>query len=443
MSEPGEVRVVNFGPGPATLPLPVLEQVRGDLRLPSRHRHLTARDLPPQPMVPRGARGGGGEPARTLLAVPASHRVVFCQGGATQQFSMVPMNLLRAALISRPGRTCRPAPPPTTSSPARGEPRPLERPRRKVPCASRGRAPTTDSRGSRAADAWTGSPDAAYLHITTNETIEGVAVARAFPRCAQGCRSSPTCPRTSSRVPSTSGRFGLAVRRRAEERRHRPGVTIVIVATTCSRRVPDGLPTMLDYRTFVGARVALQHASRVRDLRRDARDPLAPRRRRWSRRAGPSEPGEGRRAVRGDRRERRLLPGTRRTDVALPHERHVPIAERRSRRSVRRRGCLTRSRRSSEATGASAASGRASTTPCTLEGVDVARSLHARVRGRGHVVHSGLPTRSHTRASGADQLVGHLARTPACGGRRRRLVVAGDISAMLWNGVIRMPRFSR
>jgi phosphoserine aminotransferase len=85
--------VWNFSPGPAMLPRPVLEQAaRGVLELNGSgasileisHRSRSFEDVLAE------AEAG----IRDLLAVPPTHRILFCQGGASLQFSMVPMNLL-------------------------------------------------------------------------------------------------------------------------------------------------------------------------------------------------------------------------------------------------------------------------------------------------------------------------------------------------------------
>ena len=87
-------RVFNFSPGPAVLPLQVLEQARDEmLSLPSvgmsvleiSHRS-PAFDTILEETLQR---------LRGLLGIGDSHEIVFVQGGASLQFSMVPMNLLR------------------------------------------------------------------------------------------------------------------------------------------------------------------------------------------------------------------------------------------------------------------------------------------------------------------------------------------------------------
>src|SRR5882757_2794925 len=90
-----KLRVFNFSPGPAMLPLPVLEQAREELtdwhacgmsvmEISHRGKAFTA--------VAQEAEAS----LRRLLAVPANYRVLFLQGGATAQFTAIALNLAAA-----------------------------------------------------------------------------------------------------------------------------------------------------------------------------------------------------------------------------------------------------------------------------------------------------------------------------------------------------------
>src|SRR5688572_1045870 len=88
-------RIYNFSAGPAVLPLPVLEEAQEDLlSLPGvgmsvlevSHRSKVFDDI-----IQRAAAG-----LRNLLGVPDNYHVLFLQGGASLQFSMVPINFLPA-----------------------------------------------------------------------------------------------------------------------------------------------------------------------------------------------------------------------------------------------------------------------------------------------------------------------------------------------------------
>src|SRR5947208_2396864 len=86
-------RVHNFAAGPAVLPLPVLEEMQRDLiALPGVGMsvlEISHRSKPFEAILARAEAD-----IRTLGNVPSTYKVLFLQGGASTQFSMVPMNLL-------------------------------------------------------------------------------------------------------------------------------------------------------------------------------------------------------------------------------------------------------------------------------------------------------------------------------------------------------------
>ena len=78
------------------LPVPVLEEIQRDLCRAARRRHVDPRDQPS--IEDRSSRCSPRPEAdiRTLAGIPSNYKVLFLQGGASMQFSMVPMNLLTA-----------------------------------------------------------------------------------------------------------------------------------------------------------------------------------------------------------------------------------------------------------------------------------------------------------------------------------------------------------
>src|SRR6266516_4181236 len=86
-------RIYNFSAGPAVLPLPVLEEAQRDmLTLPGvgmSVMEISHRSKAFDAIVGRAEAG-----LRELLSIPENYHVLFLQGGASLQFSMVPMNLL-------------------------------------------------------------------------------------------------------------------------------------------------------------------------------------------------------------------------------------------------------------------------------------------------------------------------------------------------------------
>src|SRR6185369_7351157 len=86
-------RVFNFAAGPAVLPLPVLEHIQRDLLgLPGVGMSILEISHRSKPFEAILAQAEAD--IRTLGSVPSNYRVLFLQGGASLQFSMVPMNLL-------------------------------------------------------------------------------------------------------------------------------------------------------------------------------------------------------------------------------------------------------------------------------------------------------------------------------------------------------------
>src|SRR5215831_14874737 len=86
-------RVFNFAAGPAVLPLPVLEQMQRDLlALPD--VGMSILEISHRSKVFESILAQAEADIRALAAVPANYKVLFLQGGASLQFSMVPMNLL-------------------------------------------------------------------------------------------------------------------------------------------------------------------------------------------------------------------------------------------------------------------------------------------------------------------------------------------------------------
>src|SRR5688572_4894920 len=86
-------RVFNFSSGPAVLPLPVLEEAQRDLvALPGVGMsvlEISHRSKPFDEIL-----YGALEDMRAIAGIPENYKIVFLQGGASLQFSMVPMNLL-------------------------------------------------------------------------------------------------------------------------------------------------------------------------------------------------------------------------------------------------------------------------------------------------------------------------------------------------------------
>ena len=88
-------RIYNFSAGPAVLPMPVLEEAQRDLiALPGVGMsvlEISHRSKPFDEIIQ-----GAEADLRALAGIPDNYKILFLQGGASLQFSMVPMNLLTA-----------------------------------------------------------------------------------------------------------------------------------------------------------------------------------------------------------------------------------------------------------------------------------------------------------------------------------------------------------
>src|SRR5687768_5342212 len=88
-------RIFNFSAGPAVLPVPVLEEAQRDmLSLPG--VGMSVMEISHRSKTFDAIIGSAETGIRELLNVPDNYRILFLQGGASLQFSMVPMNFLPA-----------------------------------------------------------------------------------------------------------------------------------------------------------------------------------------------------------------------------------------------------------------------------------------------------------------------------------------------------------
>ena len=231
-------RVFNFSAGPATLPVPVLEHVQRDLfSLPG----VGASPLEVSHRSPwfDGVIDEAEGNLRALLGISDRYHVVFCQGGATMQFSMVPMNLLRgnpnAAAYVVTGAWGKKA---AKEAEKEGAVR--------VAWSGEDEGYVRVPRADELLDALTGN--ASYVHVTSNETIQGVE----FPDAPVTPTGVPLVCDTSSDFlsrPIDIERYGLLYAG-AQKNAGPAGVTVAIVRDELLARIPDDLPTMLDYRTY-------------------------------------------------------------------------------------------------------------------------------------------------------------------------------------------------
>lgn len=154
------MRVFNFSPGPAVLPVEVLEQAREEM-LDWRGTGVSVMEMSHRGKAFVSIAEQAEADLRELLAVPKNYKVLFLQGGATGQFAGVPLNLTNADSVVDYVNTG------AWSKKAIGEAKHFA----KVSVAADAGEPYVSI--PPVAD-WKVSPNATYLHYTPNETIGGV-----------------------------------------------------------------------------------------------------------------------------------------------------------------------------------------------------------------------------------------------------------------------------
>jgi phosphoserine aminotransferase len=226
-------RIYNFSAGPAVLPVPVLEEAQRDmLSLPGvgmsvmeiSHRSKTFDEII----------GGAESSLRELLGIPENYKVLFLQGGASLQFSMIPINLLAE------GQTADYIITGSWGKKALKEAKRVG--------TTNVVADTADSRYSRTPEQHELklSADAAYVHLTSNETIEGVEW-KDLPDVGDVPLISDASSNILSR-PEPVEKYAL-IYAGAQKNMGPSGLTLVIIREDLLERAPSGLHTMLDYRT--------------------------------------------------------------------------------------------------------------------------------------------------------------------------------------------------
>ncbi len=226
-------RVYNFSAGPAALPLPALEEAQRDL-LAIGKEGASVMEISHRSKTFDGILQTAKANIKALLNIPDNYRILFLQGGATLQFSMVPMNLLRgsgktASYIltgSWGGKALKEAKKEGATSVAwDGKPEGFVR----VPAPSELAL----------------EPDAAYVHFTSNETIEGVQ----FKTEPEAGGAPLVCDMSSDFLsrPFPVDQYGI-IYAGAQKNIGPSGIALVIMREDLLERTPAGLPSLLDYK---------------------------------------------------------------------------------------------------------------------------------------------------------------------------------------------------
>jgi len=228
-------RVFNFSAGPATLPEPVLEKAKAEL-LDWHGSGMSVMEMSHRGKEFKSIAEQAEADFRELLNIPETYKVLFLQGGASSQFAMVPMNLLRGGnaadyfntglwskkAIAEAKRYCQ------VNLPVDSEP----------------------NKFTSVSDAWTLNPSAAYVHYTPNETINGLEF-HGIPDVGD----KPLVADMSSTIlsrPLDVSKYGL-IYAGAQKNIGPAGLTIVIMCEDLADNPLPNTPSVLTYKTHIGS----------------------------------------------------------------------------------------------------------------------------------------------------------------------------------------------
>ena len=225
-------RIYNFSAGPAMLPLPALKKAQEEM-LNYNNSGMSVMEMSHRSKPFEEIIGAAEANLRQLLNIPSNYKVLFLQGGASLQFAMLPMNLAK-------GKSADYIVNGTWSKTAMGQ----------------GKTQTT----VRAC--WDGSadnfvrtpedseldldPNAAYVYHCCNETIQGVQFQKA-PKTPDGVPLLCDASSDFLHKPIDVNDYGC-IFACAQKNIGPAGVTIVVMREDLLERVPEGLPSMLDYK---------------------------------------------------------------------------------------------------------------------------------------------------------------------------------------------------
>lgn len=227
-------RVYNFNPGPAVLPVEVLEEAQREL-LDYKGSGMSIMEASHRGKEYEAVHNEAIANIRQLLGAGDEYAILFLQGGASGQFAMVPMNLLgdgQTADYVNSGAWASKA---IKEAKIVGKVNVIANTEKDIPT----RLP--DPSGLQF------TPGAAYVHITSNETIAGTQW-RSFPKT-----EAPLVADMSSDIlsrPFDIKQFGL-IYAGAQKNLGPAGVTLVIIRKDLADRVSEKVPVILRYKTHI------------------------------------------------------------------------------------------------------------------------------------------------------------------------------------------------
>jgi len=228
-------RVFNFNAGPGALPLPVLERIREEL-LDYRGCGMSVMEMSHRSPEFEAINARAEQGLRKHLGISEDYAVIFVQGGGSMQFTMVPMNL------------CLPGKPVDVLHTGSWTAKAIAELKKGV--AHRIAASTETEKFTRVPrpQEISLSPDASYVYMCTNNTIEG-SQWTALPETGGVPLVADMSSDIASR-PMDVKKFGL-IFAGAQKNLGPSGATVVIVRKDLAERADKNLPTVLQYRTHI------------------------------------------------------------------------------------------------------------------------------------------------------------------------------------------------
>lgn len=225
--------IYNFSAGPAVLPKEVLEQARDEM-LDWHGSGMSVMEMSHRGKEFMSIAAKTEQDLRELANIPRNYKILFLQGGASSQFSMVPLNLLRGKTKADYINT------------GQWSTKAIEEARRY--CTVNVAASSEDASFTYIPpqQQWNLDPDAAYVHYTSNETIGGVE----FHRVPEIPTDIPLVVDMSSDIlsrPIDVTRFGL-IYAGAQKNLGPAGLVLVIVREDLLGMPLPGTPTLFNYQ---------------------------------------------------------------------------------------------------------------------------------------------------------------------------------------------------
>jgi phosphoserine aminotransferase len=235
VSEHAASRAFNFNAGPGALPLSVLERIRQEL-LDWRGSGMSVMEMSHRSPEFESIITAAEQKLRSLLGIPEEYAVLFLQGGGSMQFTMAPMNLCL------PGKPVDVLHTGMWTAKAIGELKKgvLHRIAASTEAEKFARLPRKEETQF--------SPEASYIHICTNNTIEGTQWTN-LPETGAAPLVADMSSDIASRLIDVK-KFGL-IFAGAQKNLGPSGITVVIVRRDLAERADKNLPTLLQYRTHI------------------------------------------------------------------------------------------------------------------------------------------------------------------------------------------------